>query len=799
MSDYILKRELTRVIVRERDNYLEEIIQAKVDGTWISCLKNINNLSTLVLETKLKRFSKKYYYKKRTKKKLYFMLTDDDFDLNLDYCLEEDNILHTRYKFFNRRELELSKIAIRYQILLGKNPDFTWTPHLRPEEGLVIGDHVYRSPALIYSKDKITIVFIPDLKTLGQNRPFQNFLDYNLNNKDPNSNPEMSYGYGKYKPYKHTFFKHNPIRSLHIKENSDLTLRFYIILFINRDVSDVLKWVNRFFWEKYGRKHFYGSIEPQIIPFEDNVKEGYAAIFKRHQLWGDFQINDSDCGGIFQRTWTGGKKTPIKYIKQEELSNFKTQNLSAQRIAEIWNNAWYLNIRTAYGLKYYGNLWNDTILLEKASRIINTALNLPRQRGLFPSVILPSECNSPQVNYINGVKAFFYSSRYNLVDISLAMFWLLKYSQDFSEYRKKIIDLSKELILLMKEIQSTNGELPTLIYFEEIAPDTPIIDKDMTNTANSGAPLMFLLEYYNCTKDEGVLKICEKLVNYLELEIVSTNKWIDFEALYSCTHPLFAQYDNYTENNVINNLSIYWCAESYKELYKITNNNIYLDIGERILSILSLFQQVWDMPYISINTFGGFGCQNIDAELNDARQALFVRTYLDYYMITGNWEYFERGIAALRASWVLQLIEENLTISPGNFRKIDTYDGIDEGCVLENYGHPGKDKQTPGLIMFDWGVGTASTITAYVHKHFGDLYIDIKNEFVFGINGVLIKKFDFKQGIVKIECEILQRLNKVKIKGIMNRIDTLEIVINEKSIGFFAKEDLGRGFFYSTD
>ncbi|MFX1390491.1 MAG: hypothetical protein ACFE9Z_10540 [Promethearchaeota archaeon] len=58
-------------------------------------------------------------------------------------------------------------------------------------------------------------------------------------------------------------------------------------------------------------------------------------------------------------------------------------------------------------------------------------------------------------------------------------------------------------------------------------------------------------------------------------------------------------------------------------MHKITREDKYLVLGERTLAILSLFQQVWNMPYISINTFGGFGVQNADAELNDARQALF--------------------------------------------------------------------------------------------------------------------------------------------------------------------------------
>jgi hypothetical protein len=39
---------------------------------------------------------------------------------------------------------------------------------------------------------------------------------------------------------------------------------------------------------------------------------------------------------------------------------------------------------------------------------------------------------------------------------------------------------------------------------------------------------------------------------------------------------------------------------------------------------------------------------NADGEWNDARQSLFAPLYLEYYAATGEREYFERGVAALR-------------------------------------------------------------------------------------------------------------------------------------------------------
>ena len=219
-----------------------------------------------------------------------------------------------------------------------------------------------------------------------------------------------------------------------------------------------------------------------------------------------------------------------------------------------------------------------------------------------------------------------------------------------------------------------------------------------------------------------------------------------------------------------------------------------MEIGERILAILSLFQQVWNMPYISINTFGGFGVQNADAELNDARQALFVKTYMEYYLETGNYEYMERGIAALRASWTTQLLREFKEICPGNLKGLETIEGIDKGCIFENYGHSGTDIRNRGFINLDWGNGSAAYATAYAKKHFGDLFIDFKGQFVFGIDGILMKKFDFEDETVVIECDLIPNNIEIIIKARDPPNKNMEIIINNKSFGKYNKETLEKGF-----
>jgi len=790
-SKYILAREDLRFVMEDHNSYFQEKIEVRDGDNWISILSSLKDYNTLIFWSQKKISSKILSFTKQKKKKLYFQTYDENISLNLDYCLEEKNILHIRYKMSANRDLFLSKIIIKYDILLGKNPDFTWVPHICPKNNLVIGDHVFRSPVIIYKKENIAFALIPDLKTLTQNHPFQTFLNLNLNPEDKDINAQISYGFGNYKPFRHILFEHNQNKLWEINANIDLTFRYYIIVFNEKSDSEILTLINSFFWEKYGRKLLYTSMKPQILPYEVNVKEGFDAIFERHQYWGDLTINNVECGGFWVQTWYGKEKLPIKFIQMNDRNEYAQKQSKKNRIAVIFNNAWFLNIRSAYGIRFFGELWNDNSLIQKSNQMLNTILELPRTNGIFPSLIFPKSNNTNEFFTAKGVKAWFYIDDFNVVDAALAMYWAIKISNDFRLKKDLVQTKSKELADLIKNIQLENGIIPHFVNFDKS--NNPIIIKDLINSASSGASLTFLTEYYKFSQDEEMILLCEKTAKFLRNEIISEDKWHDFEVFYSCTYPGFTDYDEYTKSHLMNTLCIYWCAEGFKELFKITQNDEYLESGERVLAILSLFQQVWNMPYISIDTFGGFGVQNADAELNDARQSLFVRTYIEYYLETGKKEYMERGIAALRASWALQLLEDYRDICPGNFEGLETVNEIDKGCIRENYGHSGRDERISGYIMFDWGIGSAAMAVAYVKKHIGDLFLDFREKLVWGIDGLLIKEFEFRENSININLEKISGKNDFIIKAREAPDNPIEIIINEKSLGKLEKYALEKG------
>ncbi|MHA1311562.1 MAG: hypothetical protein ACTSQO_11655 [Candidatus Helarchaeota archaeon] len=794
------------------------------ESKWIPGLKNIDGFNTLIFNKGKKSISKQLRLLKKTNSELIY--TSDNPDISIDLKINLNEHLHFEYKLNFKKKFKFSSLIAKYNILMGKNPDFTWVPHLRPKMDQVIPAHVFRSPVMIYNKSDISIVIVPDLKLLGDYRPIQSIMDFNLRPNIDNE-PYFYYGFGNYKPVSHILFKHNPKKMVKIKPGHTLTFGYNILVFKVKSILELLKKVNKFLWNMYGKNLLYDDFAPQVVPFDINVKEGIAAILDRHKCWADFKINTQDCGGFFQNSWLGKSKRKYKFITHKNIEKHRGENISQiagqesiwgkivmhfsnslfwiklfdkltrnlpiiKRTAEIWNNAWFLNIRSGYGLRYFGEFWGDKDLIKKGTQILNTILNLTRIKGVFPSVIFPPQEHDNNIITINGLKAFIPSNDFHLVDTCLTMYWALKYYQDF-EQNQEIVIKSAELIDLLEDIQLPNGAIPAYINFQEDN-KTPIIKDLLIDSASSGAPLMFIMEYYKVTNDPRCIVIAEKIASYLEKNIIPEDKWHDFEIFFSCTHLPFDFYDYNTKSHPMNTLCIYWNAAGLISLFRFTKNKKFLDLGERVLGVLSLFQQVWDMPYISFNTFGGFGSQNEDAELSDARQALFVRIFLEYYLETGKTEYMERGIAALRASWAMQLLKEYKEQCPGNIKGINTIDGVDKGCILENYGHSGHDFRVPGYVMLDWGVGTSISTTAYVKKHFGDIFIDFERKIVFGIDGVLVLGYKFDKTQLNIDFKIISGKTYVLIKGRAPVEPNYKIILNGKSIGKKDKKTLISGF-----
>ncbi|MHA1973952.1 MAG: hypothetical protein ACTSW1_13220 [Candidatus Hodarchaeales archaeon] len=456
----------------------------------------------------------------------------------------------------------------------------------------------------------------------------------------------------------------------------------------------------------------------------------------------------------------------------------------------IYNNAWYNNIRSAYGLKFFSKKWNDKELEIKADKMKNLILQAPKEQGIFPCHFFINK-RGEQV-YIPGTRAFAPVSYYHTVDNSWTLFWLLQWYQDL-EKDSEIISTAQEYANFLVKIQLESGAIPTWV---KIGTEENIeFHHFLLESASTACSVLFLLELYKLAKDEKYLKIAIKGVKFLINDVIEHQEWFDFETYFSCSLKPTDMKDTYTKSYPNNSLSMYWAAESFYRLYLITKEEKYLSVGLEVLDQLLLFQQVWDCPYISINTFGGAGVMNTDAEWNDARQSLFALACFNYYGVTGNEEYFERGIAFLRASFTLTLIEEHEEIAKGAISDLKA-DSPEYGLAIENYAHMGYDKKPLGWIMPDWGSMGAITSFAHLYQRFGDIFVDLKHNQAFGVNACNVKNLEIRGNKISIEVEVLPESQKKEYRIICTNMkeSNYSVEINGKLAGQFSKQQLVEGF-----
>jgi len=144
---------------------------------------------------------------------------------------------------------------------------------------------------------------------------------------------------------------------------------------------------------------------------------------------------------------------------------------------------------------------------------------------------------------------------------------------------------------------------------------------------------------------------------YLENEIIVSRKWWDYETYMSCSPKPLNFYDPYTRQNPQNTLSKFQAAFAYLRMYQLSGDPHYLNVGVQVVDYTALIQQVWSHVLLTPKLLGGFTSQNTDAEWSDARQAHAAEMYFGYYNATGNLDYLERGVVAMRASFAVSPYE----------------------------------------------------------------------------------------------------------------------------------------------
>lgn len=573
----------------------------------------------------------------------------------------------------------------------GGMPDSTFSPGLRKESDQVVGDHFFRSPAISAQKGSLAAVIIPDVESLKKDRVMPTVLDLDCQNGVVDA-PLMSYGFCDYQLAGHVWYSHDRSMVRHVPQ--DLHLGMTVIVDAQTRPYSAHQFASDYSW-KVGHEYF-DKILPQAMPFEDYAKVCYPAVFDEHYGnnkvgWFDVTIDGKPCGGIVSGWgWEQGWVS--------------------------WQ-CWFNNLRSAYGIRWWGKKLNKADWVEKADKMLNMALAAPLDQGACPTTYQTRE-KKWKGCLITPTKDCYY----DLTNMAWKGIWLLKfYALPDCPRREEVYNQCVAMAQLMVKYQNSDGSFPT--WLTKDLKVVPILD----HSAQSALPTWFLAEMAKFPNTFLTFTgASTKGADFLIKNVVDQQHYYDFETFFSCSPKVCKQsgatlddpsmHDPHTLCPPQNTLSMQWTAEALRAVSVNTGEQKYMPYAISALDMMCLYQNVWPISYRqTAYTYGGFGVQNSDGEYDDARQAQFGETLCDFGAQLGRRDYFERGVAATRAA--LTLINHPLHDEFGIYPNPNYPLGIEP----ENCGHGGDDTQA-GRSGFDWGEGSGLTSMAALLDKYGETY-----------------------------------------------------------------------------
>lgn len=617
-------------------------------------------------------------------------------------------------------------------------PELWWAPHLAPEPGDCIAQHAFRSPALVAADASTAVALVPDLALVGTSENAPWYLDVDAPAK------QWSLGIAKTEVVDHVRFrKINGARFA----PGEVRLGFYLNAYaLDTKTHDPFATVADFLWRRYGAP-LLAQCQPLSVPLDRYVEHTYAWAFDRWKgaVWQEFVHNGTRMGA------------PAFIVNVTQSPNYPGEE-NLREFLSIWNQAWFSSLRSASGLFRYAKLTGNDDLMARAKLGKELALAAPMKDGLFPAVFRTEmeqvEKDGQKLNRSKGWETGYWTNSnrvpwnfgvkdtwYHLLDASWTTYEMLRWYREL-EQDPRLLEYARTYADRLLELQYNDGFFPAWLDPETQKPARVLLESPETSMS-----AWMLFELSEATKKRKYRRAAVHAIDGVLRDVVTQGRWEDFETYWSCNgygqKDLVGKRDPRSGMYKQCNFGMYWTAGALLAAHRVTKKEEYLAWGERVLNELSMTQQSWQPPYVHVPALGGFGVMNFDGEWNDARQSLFAELFLDYYRATGKRTYFERGIAALKASFVMMYCPENPGVKAEWEKAWPFFGPEDYGFMMENYAHGGstrpEDNPMGEFTIYDWGNGAASEARNRVRDHYGDVYIDTARGTGFGIDSVAVE------------------------------------------------------------
>jgi hypothetical protein len=548
---------------------------------------------------------------------------------------------------------------------LGGGPpaDFAWSQSIKHMPTAVVPHWQFKFPTVILQQGSILAALVADLPALtgailSNQPPYMNLVNNAMDGA------ALCFGLGQTTLTFHSIYSLDPHQTIAWKKQ--LNLQYHIVLSgaatqfnATKTASFPLGWqiLTKLLWKWFGYPAIATS-PGQQTNFQDS-SVGLFDVWRQTTWYGVIQ-------NFYLEFPCEGNSAILCATIRSDRNDWADHNGTDN---DAWFNAWFENLRTAYGMSLYASRVGDARLAQQAAAVLRLALYAPQNSsGPFPSIfwlgtdnvtfnwfddsgwaglcrVLPPDQPPPHcMNF------------YHLYDNTWTGHWMLRWlkilntsSPIEAEMAKSILQMTTLLGDFIVSVQLDSGVIPRW-FNQDTLKASPYLAKANSETASDA---LFLLELYEATGYQPYLRSGLKALDYIVREVIPKRLWWDYETFLSCSNKPFNFYDPWTSQVPENNLAKLVAALAFAKAYEVTKSQAYLDVGQIVVDYNSMTQIVFNHPLLSPALVGGFTTQNTDAEWSDARQAHAAEMYFTYYRLTNKTEYLQRGVGALRSSFAV--------------------------------------------------------------------------------------------------------------------------------------------------
>ncbi len=575
-------------------------------------------------------------------------------------------------------------------------PRHVWVPHLTPQPGNVIGDAVFRAPAIVLADEAVALALVPDLDDVGAADGWRAWADYD----HPASTVTLAAG--AYRVDGHVFFAREPAS---LPAGRPIRLRLHVVASTSpEDLENPYGMAARWLWERWGHPGQVRAGPAPVARLVDHVvrwafsSEGWA-----DSVWQPVELDDGTTAGA-----------PVFIVDVTRHPSVPPAQRRWREPRSIWNQAWFSTQRCANGLLRHARHVGSADLEARAHLMTRVALAAPQRDGLFPAVLVaPDDESTRGWRWSSSDRRPPSASEAacHVVDAAFTARMLLEWHALTGDAGARTY--VERFASRLRALQRPSGAFPGWVEPDGHVP------AELAEGPESAVSATLLFEL-------GHREAALRALPFLE-GVVREGRWEDFETYCSCA-PWGAndQMGRRVPRNGVykqNTLSIAWSAEAFLHAWRATRTRSFLHLARRCIDELSLYQAVWDPPFLPAPAHGGFGVMNADSEWNDARQSLFAPLYLDLGRETGDRELTERGASALRASFSMLYCPENAALARAYERRFPFFGPESYGFMMENQGH-GAAEPIGTFTIYAWGNGSALAAAATVRDRFPEVARD---------------------------------------------------------------------------